>query len=307
MKWLVKILNAPYPYYIPFSRSIKLLIIFSVIIPLFLIVFEPFGLSNWKCEQKNLLLSGLSMPIFITLAFNFYGVSKLIPAFFSEDSWNIWKEMLWSFWNFFTIFYTTSLYWTMVPVCASTYINWEEQLLRAFLIGLLPGMICIYFNYNRSLGRKLKKAQTLNIKLQEKISYYEHGKLTLFSENKTEAVNMTTDNLILIQSYDNYSKIIWQDHEKIDSQLIRSSLKHVEQQIEYPFILRCHRSFIINLAKVDQVIGNARDFKLKLKNYDEWIPVSREAYKKINGLFKKFTPQTNTPVAFSLDKESTQV
>ena len=306
MKRALIILNTPYPYYIPFSRSIKLLVFFSIIVPVFLITFEPFGISKSSCEWLNTVLAGLSIPIFATLAINFYGVAKLVPQFFNEQNWSIGKEAVWSLWNFFTIVATTSIYWTIIPICASSSGLWAEQLMRAFLIGLLPGTFCIYFNYSRALKRKLKKARSLNASLQEKIAYYEHGRLTLKGESNAETVSLSTDQLLLIQSYDNYAKLISDSSEKSSGQLIRSSLKHLESQIHFPFIVRCHRSFIINLAKVEDVEGNARDFKIKIKNHPEWIPVSREAYRKITSLFEEYAPQTNVPISFASDKSSTQ-
>ena len=83
MKKLLDILKKPNPYYIPFSRTFKLLIFLSMIIP-FLIVFKPFGLSLWEYEYKHWVLMGMTLPIFLTLVVNFYGMVKLLPNFFDD-------------------------------------------------------------------------------------------------------------------------------------------------------------------------------------------------------------------------------
>ena len=88
MNKLFDILKQPYPYYLPFSRSFKLLIFLSMTIPLFLIVFKPFGLNFWVYEYKYWVLVGMGLPIFLTLVTNFYGVVKLLPKFFNEDTSN---------------------------------------------------------------------------------------------------------------------------------------------------------------------------------------------------------------------------
>ena len=305
MSFILNILKKPYPFYIPFLRSFKLLIAFSLVVPVFLILFKPLGLGNSTCQQINWALAGIAVPIFLTLAINFYGVAKLFPSFFNEQSWSVWKESVWSIWNFLTIVITTGYYWTIVPVCASSSIYWTEQLLRSLLIGLVPGITCIYFNYNYALKRKLKKAESLNEKLLEKVSYYEHGKLKLTGENNTEILCLSTDDLVLVQSYDNYSKILLDRNGKQSTQLIRSSLKQLQSQINYSFIVRCHRSFIINLAKVENISGNARDFKVKLQNHPEWIPVSRQAYKNIVTLLEDFTPTSKQSILLSAEKSDT--
>ena len=70
------------------------------------------------------------------------------------------------------------------------------------------------------------------------------------------------------------------------------TVKNLEQQISISFIARCHRSFIVNLANVVKVKGNARGYKLQLKNYPELIPVSKDSHKEV---FKKI--ESLNPVA----------
>lgn len=286
----IEVLKQPYPYYIPFSRSFKLLVILSSIIPVFLIIFQPFNINLWECEYKTLLLAGLFLPIYLALTFNFYGLSKILPRFFNEEDWSIGSEIIWSAWNFIIIVLTTSVYWTIIPVCNVSSIQWGQQFMIAFLVGVFPGSFCIYFNYSRALKRKLSKASILNNFLQSKVAFYEEGMLTLSDENESEKVKVSTQHLLFIQAQDNYSKIVWIQNSKLNSVLLRSTLKNIEKQIPYPFITRCNRSFIVNLAKISKVQGNAREYKLVLDGYDDTIPVSRESYKEIFKLFDDFTP-----------------
>ena len=129
------LINKPYPYYIPYSSSIRLLIILSTMIPLFLIIFRPFGLQNWNCEYSTIILAGLTIPIFLSLAFNFYLVSKTLPKFFNEDSWSIGKEVIWSMWNIAVIILATDIYWRLLPVCAVNAGSIGSNLYESLLIG----------------------------------------------------------------------------------------------------------------------------------------------------------------------------
>jgi len=300
---LLSILNQPYPYYIPFSRSYKLLPILSIIGPLFLITFEPFGLAGWQCDFKVPLLVGLTVPILLSLVINFYLVSRLLPVFFDEDSWSIWREILWSMWNLATIILATAFYWKWMPFCPINTIDWGQQISNTLLVVIFPGSVCIYFNYSRALKRKLGKAQVLNQRLASKIALYESGSLTLVGENKSEVIKIDSDNLILIQSYDNYSKIVLENQGQIKSRLIRSSLKNLAVQINFPFIIRCHRSFIVNLAKIKEVKGNARDYRLLMNHFPDLVPVSREAYKEIQQFFQQFSPKLEGAGSYSYAAE----
>jgi DNA-binding LytR/AlgR family response regulator len=58
------------------------------------------------------------------------------------------------------------------------------------------------------------------------------------------------------------------------SRLIRSSLKRVAA-MNVPGLVRCHRSFMVNLAQVRSCEGNQHGLKLYLPAVDQPIPASR--------------------------------
>ena len=73
--------------------------------------------------------------------------------------------------------------------------------------------------------------------------------------------------------------------EQLFKEIIRSSLTRLEGQIQIKSIVRCHRSFIVNLDKVIKVSGNAQGFKLHLEGTDFMVPVARK-YSEIVHRFK---------------------
>ena len=56
----------------------------------------------------------------------------------------------------------------------------------------------------------------------------------------------------------------------------RVTLSSLEIQLkEASSLIRCHRSYLVNLNKVKNISGNAQGLKLELINQSEIIPVSR--------------------------------
>jgi DNA-binding LytR/AlgR family response regulator len=82
--------------------------------------------------------------------------------------------------------------------------------------------------------------------------------VTLYSENNKERIQISTKNILFIQSSDNYTTIVSDKKGEHQSTLLHSSLTRLEKQIQHPYIIRCHRSFIIDLSKVKSIKGNAR-------------------------------------------------
>jgi DNA-binding LytR/AlgR family response regulator len=82
--------------------------------------------------------------------------------------------------------------------------------------------------------------------------------------------------LLYLSSADNYVTVHTRAGEKLSSQLLRSSLKKMEEQLAgQPAFFRCHRMYIVNLQAVQSVSGNAQGLKLHLAGLEEAIPVSR--------------------------------
>jgi DNA-binding LytR/AlgR family response regulator len=102
----------------------------------------------------------------------------------------------------------------------------------------------------------------------------------LVSETGKEKIRLTVDELLYIQSCDNYARVVIRKNGKSEETLIRSSLKNLEQQISSPYIVRCHRSFIVNLVRTRSNTGNSRNYTLSLENCERAIPVSRESEKR---------------------------
>ena len=151
LKNVFNILTKPYPYYIPYSSSIKLLATFSIMIPAFLIIFQPFGLEDWQCEYSTRLIAGMSLPIFVALIINFYGFSKTWSWFFNEDSWDIGREIVWSIWNILIIVIFIELYWHVVPYCQASMKHFGAGLFQGIMISIFPAAVCISVNYIRAI------------------------------------------------------------------------------------------------------------------------------------------------------------
>jgi len=66
-------------------------------------------------------------------------------------------------------------------------------------------------------------------------------------------VTLNAGELLFIESADNYATLVSIVNGKKKKELIRSSLKRIEGQLNHPDLMRCHRAYIINLGKIKTV------------------------------------------------------
>ena len=116
--------------------------------------------------------------------------------------------------------------------------------------------------------------------------------LIAFPDEKGELkITIVLENLLYVDSADNYATIHYLNKSKLSHFLIRNSLKWMEENLtkESPLV-RCHRSFIVNLDKV-KVLRKTKDgifLELDTENTPD-IPVSKTYYERVMTKFSKYS------------------
>jgi TolB-like protein/Tfp pilus assembly protein PilF len=103
--------------------------------------------------------------------------------------------------------------------------------------------------------------------------------LVLQSDTR-EKLEIPADQLLYIQAEDNYARVVWSEGGSRQEKVLRSTLRHLEHQLTGTAIIRCHRSYLVNLDKYE-LEGDSRGYKLRTTSGSLKIPVSRKRSKII--------------------------
>ena len=271
-------LQTPYPYFFNNDRD-NLLLILGILafIMLFVELYQPFDVDR----QVQSELQGIAhiLIIGLTLIFNIIFLPKIFPAIFEVSQWTFAKYLIFLTWNilFMSLFL---LSFEIIFVCK--YIPPLSNILGgigivALTLGL-PIFIASLFIRNNLLKTHLEQAHQLNQRLKTaRWTDTEHNqakKLTITTDTSENLV-MNPDRFYFAEAQDNYSNITWDEDGNLKSKLLRITLKNLNGQLTSDFVVRCHRSYLVNLGAVDSVLGNANGYKLIMRNSQRQIPVSR--------------------------------
>lgn len=164
-----------------------------------------------------------------------------------------------AFWN---AYLTISILFACILLC-STMLEINSLFffigLKLAVFFLFPTLILISLFLNRSKG------------INDPIIHFR-------SENKNESLSLPLSRVYFIKCEDNYAAIFYSvpDSERLEKRLVRTSLKNLSEGIENKHILRCHRSFMVNLNQIRTIRGPKKNLKLSLRKSDHIIPVSRK-------------------------------
>ncbi|MCW3076054.1 MAG: LytTR family transcriptional regulator [Bacteroidetes bacterium] len=291
---LFSFLNKPYPYTGKVKNDIWINFLIGCFIAFFLIVFQPFHIAEWNTSYKTLKLLGFGLVSFIIPLLVSFGISVIIQRKTLEDRWRIWSEVAAIITVLCFIALGNMIYAGLLGAVPLTINNFPGALLSVLSIGIFPVTLHVILKHNKLLKINYEKALAINSHLSHQLSSSVNlnetpliSPLTLIADNGKDKLVLNPDQLFYIESADNYSNVIFMDGTLQKKHLIRSSLKRLESQLTSPQIIRCHRTFIVNLKNIKKIEGNAAGYRLSFPQIQDSIPVSRTyapiLLQKLNG------------------------
>ncbi len=244
---------------------------YGIFLFLFLVAFLPFGVDNYNPQHEytvNFLLElSVFIPVIILVCLlNELGIKVIFKKYKGYPFVFVWT--LWSFILLGTAIFITYNY-------LGGWHDWRWSSFPGFVLNtstvlIFPAAgVFFYFRF-----RKLKQnydAVLTNFGggIDEKLMIYFEG------EGAKDKISIAVSDFVFAQSQDNYIEIHYLKNNIFSKYLIRSSLSALENQLQHGFLVRCHRSFLINLYNVKSIKGNRNDLKINMAYSDVIIPVSR--------------------------------
>lgn len=296
-------LNKPYPLEERKPVQIKLALIFGVIVFMLMYFVKPFGFSG---TQQQLLVNSVFAGATTALAicFDFLVLFTLFPQFFKEEKWTIGREIIFTLIIITTIASFNVLAAKIIYGDALSLMSWLRMIFYTGVIGIAPATVSILLNQTRLLKKYRNEAADLNeqlphrinenvvletrelqeavLPMEEPIENSSTDFVTIEAENEKENLTILTANFLAATSADNYVKVYYVKNEKPVSAILRTTLKRVaENTAAFPSFYRCHRTALVNLAAVQNVVGTAQGYRLQLSFLQDEIPVSRNLNKEV--------------------------
>ncbi len=274
------LLKRPFPLIETNREKFTLSLIIGLFIFVFLSVFQPFGL-NKLAEHKYLYFFYYGViSFFVELLFTF-GLMNLFHNFYNTEQWTLGRHII----NvFFFIVALALVNWIFtIAVVDPRHGSFTPFLIDTLAVGFFPSIFVFLY-----LERKLRLK---NIGISEKINKSILITSNIPTEIKTEEKNVlleiegikiSPNDFLCVKSMGNYVSMCFTENGKIRREIIRTTMKQIEKSAEmFKNLVRCHKSYFVNLEKVKNSFGNARSLYLEIEGVDMQIPVSRKVAKEL--------------------------
>ncbi|MCR9173930.1 MAG: LytTR family transcriptional regulator [bacterium] len=264
------VLTDKYPAVTSTSRRILMSLIMSSFVFAFLAIFRPFGISS--DPNAVMLCAGYGLTCFSVMFVLNVVIIPLLPGFFNESNWLVWKEIVWVIINVSAIGLANALYsaWALdldfTPKLVGTF------QLYTVAVAFLPIILSVLTNHSRLRNKYERYSDDLS---KEIIGH--SANIQQFSiSSASESVLLSTESFLYAKAADNYLEVVHMDGETLKREVIRKTLKSASEELgHFEHIFQVHRSYLVNLERVSRFSGNAQGLKLHFEETDSVVPVSR--------------------------------
>lgn len=259
-------------------RTVLYITIFSII---FMNIYSPYSTTAWFSfhDKKEVtgMLSFYLISVFLLLA------SKLL--FYKINSRKLMSYAGSILFILLEIVLITAVYLLFTKLFIDlSGIETKVILFRAYacvtLILVLPYTICaLYFTVKHQ--NRLLKTGISRSNIQKK-----NHLVNLCDKRGKIKLSISSEDLLYVASEDNYVKIFYEQGEKVISYMLRSTTKNIEDSFGKNLV-RCHRSYLVNINKI-KLFNNERDnMFITLKNsLVNPLPVSRSYRENVETLLE---------------------
>ncbi len=278
----MSIKQTPYPK--PSAGSfIRTMAGISATIVFILVVFQPFGTSDFDHPYKYYLLCGYGIIIFFT-GLIFFKISTWLISDKRLDRWSVFDEVVFLFFTILTCQVVCYMYWSLL---FSSGFEWNQFLYFfriATTVSVVPVTVYLLFIYQKY--REVKFVTPVN-EPEVSLNAEKHKDLlNIIGAGKNENIKLLSDDLLLVKSEDNYVILYMKEKNLLSKRMLRNTLTEIEQQLG-PTFFRCHRSYIINSHKIQHIEGNITNTRITIADVHQKIPVSRSQVETVKSLMNK--------------------
>ncbi len=242
-------LDRKLPPFIYSKSNLTWLVLFTAVFALlFINIYTPFESPSWYpiSRIQYFLFSSLIILTGVLVVV----ISRIVMFYYTKKrTISYWDYILWVAAEIFfmSLFYT--LYSYLMDDTRNFWEIYRSSVRNTSLILLLPYFISLLFFSMQEKSRQLKALEESKLPGEGTLSH--KGEILSFTDDKGDLkLSIKKESLLFLESADNYVSVWYMSKSGVSKYLLRNTLKEMEDRFANTNIIRCHRSFMVNLDKV---------------------------------------------------------
>jgi DNA-binding LytR/AlgR family response regulator len=242
-----------------------LVIVTGIYVVLFMNLYLPFNVDRWYNNETVplfLILSSFGLIGMTVLMISQLGIREVLKIRVVR----MYGIILWFLVELALLTVTMYLIYGTAGLQGEALIN---EIFLAFkytaLVIIIPYAGVLFYLYSTQQGENIDTLLAASNHL-----------VNILDENGELHMAIDLEQILYLKSADNYVAVYFFKDGKVRKELVRTSLKRLETELDEFPIRRCHRSYMVNINKISVSMKSNQGLSLALKDYsEESIPVSK--------------------------------
>lgn len=263
---------------IPFLVSV---LIFAI---LFILIYKPLGIVSTR-----MLFEGGDFPLYTTVVvgtgFVTLALSRVIMNIYAtRKRMVIWHYLLWIAVELLFFTFSLSLLASLIQtedkslwqLMMRIFVDVVGILVFPYVLTMLLMMIDAHKKEISKLTKRLESVPARDL-MGDTVNFYDKGgKLSLVSKKR---------DILYIESADNYTNIHYMKDGREECFILHNSMKKIEETLSPIGLIRCHRSYMVNVENVLLMRKEKDGLVMELNYGGKIIPVSKSYNEQVIRFF----------------------
>jgi hypothetical protein len=250
---------------------------------LFLFVVRPFDIDQ---IGDRLLLACMGFGG-VTILFGWiYDLLNRFVLCINTDvpSWTLWKWIVQSIGLIVWVAFGNYLFMNALFGWHGFHLGFLLQMVYyTVIVGVFP----IVFSGLSIQLRAIKSNQEMADQIQTGLHERSFSSATVLQSGLLPEQLRELGQLRYVEAMQNYIHFYYLDGQHLKKETSRNTIMNMEMALRSTSVVRCHRSYLVNVNFIEQLSGNAQGLKLRLRDVPNVeVPVSRSYITPLKALLK---------------------
>lgn len=230
----------------------------------FIIVYQPFGVLQWGRERVSEFMFVIYSLLIVLLGMSIVAISRVIMYYRTKKhEISILNYAIWVFVELAIMAIAYTICSILTDVQEDIWVAFKSALQNTSLILLIPYIICITTFTLQDKNERLRQIEDdFDKAVAQKMA--SKGLISFYDERGELQLSVTKDNLLYIESADNYIYIWYMKNNLPKKLMLRNTLKRTAESLAETNVMRCHRGYMVNMEQVKVLRREKENFYLEL-------------------------------------------
>lgn len=252
------------PRYLLTKRSLTIMVTSAAAFAfLFIIIYKPFNVEQWA-EVSQFVFVACVMGI-VLLGMSIAAISRVIMCYYAKKHKITYlKYIAWVFVELVLMSVAFSACSTLTDVQKDIWAAFESSFQFTSLILLIPYIVSITAFTLQDRNRRLREIEDDYDKAMQERAAGTKGLISFYDERGELQLSVTKENLLYVESADNYIYIWYMKSNLPKKLMLRNTLKRTAELLADTNVMRCHRGYMVNMEQVKVLRREKENFYLEL-------------------------------------------